>query len=186
MNNGLFGVDYFNMANCFLECSESKCGEIFAHFFGDEFKEVDHKLWLATETRTQFWVLRSDANWACVEVANTHHDATTHNEWCGCESIFFSTQQRRDDHIATGLHLAIGLHHNAVAESIHHEGLLCFSESKFPRTAGVFKRGQRRRTCATVVARDQNHIGLGLRYTGSNSADSYFSHQLHVDAGSWV
>ena len=139
MINCLFGVDYFNMANCFLERSESKCGEIFAHFFGDEFKEVDHELWLATESCAQFWVLSSDPNWACVEMANTHHDATTHNKWCGCESIFFGTQQRSNDHIATCLHLTIGLHNNAVAESIHHEGLLCLSETEFPRTTGVLK-----------------------------------------------
>ena len=42
--------------------------------------------------------------------------------------------------------------------------------------------GTRRCACATVVAGDQNAVGLGLSDTGSNCADADFGNQLDVDA----
>ena len=31
------------------------------------------------------------------------------------------------------------------------------------------------------MARDLNHVGIGFRHTGSDGADTDFSHQLHAD-----
>ena len=115
-------------------------------------------------------------------MTHAHHDATAHHEWCGGKAVFFGAQQRSDDHVTTSFHLAIGLHHDAVAQTIEHERLLRFGEPKFPRCTGVFERSQRRRTRATVVPRDEHHIGFGFAHASGHRAHTNFGHQLHVHA----
>ena len=55
-------------------------------------------------------------------------------------------------------------------------------ESELPGRAGVLERRQRRRTGAAVVARDEDHVGVGLGDAGGDRADALLAHELHVDA----
>jgi len=44
--------------------------------------------------------------------------------------------KRADRHIAPGLHLAVGLHANAAAQAVEHQGLLGLGQADFPGAAG--------------------------------------------------
>ena len=124
-------------------------------------------------------VLRRHAHRAGVEMADPHHDAAADHQRSGREAELLGPEQCADDHVATGLQLAVDLHHDPVAEPIQQQRLLRLGETELPRAAGVLQRGQRGRTRAAVVAGDQHHIGLGLG-DGSDRTDTNLGDQLHV------
>ena len=93
----------------------------------------------------QLGVLRGHADRAGVEVADPHHDAARHDERRGGEAELLGAEQRGDDHVAAGLHLAVGLHDDAVAQAVEQQRLLRLGEAELPRRAGVLERRQRRR-----------------------------------------
>ena len=72
-------------------------------------------------------------------MAYPHHDAAAHDERRRRKAKLLRTEQRCDDDVATGLELAICLNHDPVAQPVDHEGLLSFSQPKFPRGAGVLE-----------------------------------------------
>ncbi len=86
------------------------------------------------------------------------------------------------DHVATGLHLAVGLHDDAVAQPVEQQRLLGLGETELPWTAGVLQRRQRAGSGATVVAGYQHDIGLRLRHPGGHGTDSHLGDELDVDA----
>ncbi len=180
--DGHLWVDAIHSPHGFGHGAKAKQRQIFAHFLGDEFKKVHHKLGLTVEVFAQLGVLRRNTHRASVQVAHAHHDATAHHEWRGGKAVFFSAQQRSNNHVATGFHLPVGLHHDAVTQTVEHERLLRFGQPEFPRCASVFERSQRRRTRATVVPRDEHHIGFGFAHACSHRAHANFGHQLHVHA----
>ena len=49
-------------------------------------------------------------------------------------------EQGADHHVAAGLHLAVGLHDDAVAQAVEHERLLRFGQAEFPGRAGMLDR----------------------------------------------
>ena len=139
MFNRCFRVENFAVSDHLFNRTESKFGHNLTHFFSDELKEVDNELGLAVESFAQNWVLCRNTNRTSVEMAGAHHDATTHHEWRCREAKFFCTKQCCHNHIAPGLHLTIRLHNDAVAQTIQHERLLCFSQTKFPWSTGMLE-----------------------------------------------
>ena len=70
---------------------------------------------------------------------------------------------RRPDHdVASGLHLAVHLHDDAIAQAVEAQHLLRFSEAELPRHAAVLDRGQRRRAGAAIVPGDQHDVRVRL------------------------
>ena len=68
-------------------------------------------------------------------MADAHHDAAERDERRGGETKFFRAEQRGDDHVAAGLHLAVRLDHDAAAQIVQHERLVRLGEAEFPRQA---------------------------------------------------
>ena len=136
-------VDALDVPDCLGDRAIAKQREILAHFLRDVFEEVHDELGLAAESLAQLGVLRGDAHRAGVEMADAHHDATAHHKRCSGKAELFGAEQCRDDDVATGLHLAVGLHHDAVAQTVQQERLLGFGEAQFPRGAGVLQRCER-------------------------------------------
>ena len=101
----------------------------------------------------------------------------------GGEAELLGAQQRGDDHVAAGLELAVGLHHDAAAQVVEHQRLVGLGQAQFPGHAGVLDGGQRRGAGAAVVAADQHHVGVGLGHAGGDGADADLGHQLDADAG---
>ena len=66
---------------------------------------------------------------------------------------------------------------------LSNERLVRLGQAEFPRHAGVFDGGQRRRARAAVVTADEHHVGVRLRHAGGNRADADFGDELHADAG---
>ena len=75
-----------------------------------------------------------------VEVALAHHDAAFDHERRGGEAELVGAEQRADDDVAAGLHLAVGLDRDAPAQAVQHQRLLRFGEPELPRRAGVLDR----------------------------------------------
>ena len=130
------------MPHHLFNSAESKFSHDLAYFFSDELKEVDDEFGLTTESFTQNWVLCRNTNWTSIEVTHAHHDATADNKWSCREAKFFCTEKRSNNYVSTGLHLTVGLHDNTVAQTIQHERLLCFSQTKFPWPTSMLQRCQ--------------------------------------------
>ena len=89
-------------------------------------------------------------------------------------------KQRADHDVAAGLELAVDLDHDPVAQPVDQEGLLGLGQPDLPGDAGVLERGQRSRTGAAVVARDQHDVGVGLGHPGRHRAHAHLGHELDV------
>ena len=150
---------------------------------GDEPHEVDHVLGPPVEPLAQLRVLRGDADRAGVQVADPHHDAAGHHQRRGGEAELLGAEQRRDDDVAAGLELAVGLHHDPVAQAVGQQRLLGLGQPELPRPARVLDRGQRRGAGAAVVPGDQHDVGVRLGHARRDRADADLADQLHVDAG---
>ena len=158
------------------------CGQQLAHLLGDELEEVDDELGLAGEPLPQLGVLRRHADRAGVEMADAHHHAAAHDKRRRREAELLGTEERGDDDVAARLQLAVGLHHDAVAQAVQEQRLLRLGEAELPWPAGVLQRRERRRARAAVVPGDQHHVGLRLADAGGDGPDADLGHELHVHA----
>jgi hypothetical protein len=103
-----------------LDRAEAELRHVLAHLLGDVLDEVLDELGLAGELLAQLGVLGGDADRAGVQVADAHHDAAADHERGGGEAELLGAEQRGDDDVAAGLELAVGLHHDPVAQAVEH------------------------------------------------------------------
>ena len=153
-----------------------------ARLLGDEEEVVHDVLGPAGELLAQHRVLRRHADRAGVQVALAHHDAALGDQRRGREAELVGAEQRADDDVAPGLHLAVGLHADAAAQAVEHQRLLRLGQAQLPRRAGVLDRAPRRGAGAAVVAGDHDVVGLGLGDAGGDRADADLADQLDADA----
>ena len=130
--------------------------------------------------------MRRHTDRASVEVAFAHHDAALNDQRRGGKTELVGAQQRADDHVAAGLHLAISLHADAAAQAVQHQRLLGFGQANFPRRTGMLDGRPGRSARAAVMAGNHHMVGLGLGHAGGNRADAGFADQLDADAGARV
>ena len=135
-------VEQVAAADHLVHGPEAELGHVLAHFLGDEPEEVDHVLGLAAELLAELGVLGGDAHRAGVQVAHPHHDAAHDDQRRRREAILLGPQQRGDHHVAAGLHLAVGLDDDAIAQLVQHQGLLGLGQAELPGNAGVLDGGQ--------------------------------------------
>ena len=57
------------------------------------------------------------------------------------------------------------------------------SEAELPWAAGMFNRAEWRSSGATIVARNLDHISIGLSYASGNGAYTYLCHKFHTHLG---
>ena len=112
------GVEAFDMADHFIDRTETVCGHVLAQFFCDEAHEIDDVLGLAGEILPKLGVLGGDADWAGVLLADAHHEATHADEWGGSEAVFLCTEEGGDRDIAAGLELAVCFENDAAAQVV--------------------------------------------------------------------
>ena len=174
-------VEQVGAADQIVDAADAELRHQLARFLGDEEQEIDDVLGLARELLAQLRILRGDADRAGIQMALAHHDAALGDQRRRGESEFVGTEQRADDHIAPGLHLAVDLHRDAAAQAIQDQRLLRFRQAEFPRRPGVLDRRFRRGARAAVVAGDRDVIGLGLRHARGDRPDADFGHQLDAD-----
>ena len=122
----------------------------FTQFFGDEEEVVHHVLRLTGKFTTQLRILGRNTDRASIEMTLTHHDATLNHQRRGRKTELVSTQQRTDQHIATGLQLTIHLQSDTSAQLIEHQRLLCLGQTQFPRRTRVLDGRQGRCTLSLI------------------------------------
>src|SRR5471030_1986573 len=157
-----------------------------ARLFGHEEEVIDHVFRLAGELGAQHRILRGDADRAGVQMAFAHHDATFDDQRRRREADLVGAQHGGDDDVATGAHLAVGLHADTATQAVQHQRLLRFGEAEFPRRAGMLDRRQRRRARAAVMAGDDDVVGLGFGDAGRDRAYAHFRHQLDRNRGTRI
>ena len=99
-------------------------GEERADLLGDHEQVVDDLLGLAVEAPPQLGVLARDPDRAGVQVADPHHDAAGHDQRGGREAVLVGAEERRDQDVAPGPHLAVDLQDHARAQVVREQRLL--------------------------------------------------------------
>src|SRR5438128_8272962 len=96
MLNTLFHVQQVGAANHVTQSAYAECCHDPAKFFCDEEKEVHDVFGLSFEFLAQLGILRCYADRTSVEMAFTHHDATTHHQRRCSEAELIGTENRAD------------------------------------------------------------------------------------------
>src|SRR5665213_3077395 len=76
----------------------------------------------------------------------------------------------------------VGQDGDAAAQVVQGEGLVGLGQAELPGQAGVRDRGLGRGARATVVAADEDDVGVRLGDAGRDGADADLGHQLHAHA----
>ena len=108
-----------------------------AGFLSNEHEVVDEVLRSSGEALPELRPLGADADRAVVLAAVSHHHAAFCNERGGGEAELISTEQRADDNVASGLHLAVDLDSDSASQAVEHQGLLGLGKSELPGGARV-------------------------------------------------
>lgn len=116
----------------------------------------------------------------------THHDATHGDERRGGESPLLSSKQARDSDITTGPDLPVGLEGNSASKVVENERLVRLGESELPGESSVLDARPARGSGSSIVARDEDVIGLGLGDSGRDDSDADFRDELDGDASARV
>ena len=152
-----------------------------ADLLGDQEEVVDHVLGAAVELGPQVFALGRDPGRAGVQVALPRHVAAERDQHAGAETELLGAEHRRDDDVAAVAQATVCTQAHPLAQAVGDQHLLCLGEAELPRRACVLDRGQRRRAGATVVARDEDVVGAGLRNAGRDGADAGLGDKLHAD-----
>ena len=175
-------LDALGLTNHLFDGAESQFGHDFAQSAHQIFEEGDHVLRLTLELRPQFAALGGDTDGAGVSVALAHHDAALHDEGGGGGAPLLRAQEGRNRQIARGLHLTVGLHHDAVAKLVAHQRLVGFGQAQFPGQAGMLDGTERGGAGAAVEAGDQDGVGLRFADARGDGANAGLGDELDVDA----
>ena len=175
-------VQPVDAADHLVHRAEAERGHVLAHFLRHEPEEVLHEFGLAGEVLAELRILRGHANRTGVQVTDAHHHAARDHQRRGRESEFLGPHQRGNDDVAAGFELPVDLDDDPVAQAVEHQHLLRLRQTELPRDAAVLDAGQRGGAGATVVSRDQHHIGVRLRHARGDRADASRRDQLHVNA----
>ena len=128
------------MADHLFEGPEAQHGHVLTDFPGHEGHEVDHVLRIAGEALAQLGVLRGDADGTGVEMADAHHHAAQRDQRRRGEAELLGTEQRADDDVATGLHLAVHFDRHARTQVVDEQDLIRLGDAELPGQARVLDR----------------------------------------------
>ncbi|GJD02058.1 hypothetical protein ColKHC_10883 [Colletotrichum higginsianum] len=141
-----------DVANHLVDGAETKLGHDGTELVGDIVEEVD-------------------------DVLGTHGD-----ERSGGEAPFLGTEQTGHGDITTGAELTVSLDNDTATEVVQDQGLVGLGKTELPRKTSVLDTGPAGGTSTSVVAGDQDVVGLSLGDTGSDDADADLRYQLDGDA----
>ena len=124
-------LDEFGVTDNLFQTVYANLAEIFAHLLGEEGEEVHHVLRTTLEVLAQLRILCGYTHRTGISITLTHHHAAQHNQRQCAKRELVGSQHGHDDHILGSLQLTIRLQANLVAQTIHHECLLCLCQSDF-------------------------------------------------------
>ena len=181
--NGVVHVEQVAAAASIVKALETKAGEDFTDFVGDEVQEVLDVFRFALEMLAEFRILRGKAHRALVRMAAAVHNAAERYEQVRGEAEFFGTEECADHDVTTSLELAIDLELHAATEVVQNESLFGFGDTEFPRQARMLDGSKRRCARTAIVTGNENDVCVSLGNTGRNRTDTDFRHELHGNTG---
>src|SRR5215471_6060832 len=98
-----------------IERGESELGHQLANFARDKPHKVHDLSRVAGESPTQFRILGRHTDWTSIQMADAHHDAPEGYQRRGRKTEFFSTEERRHNHISPGSHLTVSFQRHPAA-----------------------------------------------------------------------
>ena len=175
-------IQVFGLTNHLVHRVEAERGHDLPYFVRD-IEEVIHDVFgLPREFGAEHRILCRDSDRAGIQMTDAHHDTALRDQWRGREAKLLGSQKGRDRDIPPRFKLTISLDTDTAAKAVHHENLLRLRQPKFPRRSRVLDRRQRRVTCATLVAGDQDVVRMGFGDTRRDRANTHFRNQLDRDA----
>ena len=114
-------------------------------------------------------------------MAFSHHNTTQHNQGRGAKGKFFGSQDGRQDNIAPGFKLAVGLQADTSAQVVQQQGLVGFGDPEFKRQPSMFDRALWAGPSPAIITADDDIISVGFGNSRSNRADASFGDQFDTD-----
>ncbi len=168
------------------DAAAAESRQLRADVLGDGREVAHHVLGRARELGAQVLALGGDARGAGIEMALAGHVAAEGDETGGTEAVLLGAEERRHDHVATGLQAAVRAQRDAVAQIVAHQDLVDLGEAELPRDAHVLDGRQRAGTRAADMAADLDVVGARLGDARRDGADAQGRDQLDADAGAGV
>ena len=172
-------IEAVDPADHLVQGAEAHFRHDLTQLFRHEEEVIDHMLRLSGEARAQCRVLRRHADRTGIEMAFAHHDASRRNQRRGGKAELVSPQQRPDRNVASGAESAVNLHRDTAAQTIEQQRLLRLGKADLPRATRVGERGERRRACTALIARNGDVIGPRLADARRDRTDTDLGNQLH-------
>ncbi len=141
--DGFLRFETIGASDHFVHGAETELRHEFANFLRDKSHEVDGMGRITGEILAKLGILGRNADRTRVEMTDAHHDATERHEWSGRKTKLFRAKERRDNHIATGLELAVGFHSDTTAQIVQNERLVGLSQAQLPWNSCVLDAGLR-------------------------------------------
>ena len=110
-------AEALDAADRLVEGAQAERREQLAHFLRDVQHVGGDALGRSGELRPQVRALGRDAGRAGVAVARADHDAALGEHRRGAERVLVGAEQRREQHVASGLEAAVDAHPHAVAQA---------------------------------------------------------------------
>src|SRR5438876_7758475 len=186
MVNRLAHVELVAAANHFVNGLEAQLSHQFANLLSNHAEVVDDVFGFACEFLPEDGILRRYADRARIEMADAHHNASRNDQRRSRESKLLRAEQRRNDDIAAGLQLAVGLDDDAASEIVQDQNLMRLRQTQLPWDAGMFNAGEGRSARSTAVARYQDDVGMCLGNACCDRSDPPFCDQLYAYASAGV
>ena len=112
-------------------------------------------------------------------MTHTHHSAAHGDQRSRSKAEFFSTQQKRNRHVASAHELAICFQLYVLAQTVFAKHLMCFRQAYLPWQARMMHTAQRSCPRAAFSAGDQDAVSACLGHAACNDANARGGNQLH-------
>ena len=147
---------------------------MFAKLLSDKTHEIHNIFRFSGKTFSQFRILCSDTNRTCIQVADTHHDASHRYQWSCSKTEFLCTKHCRYSNITTTHEFSVCLNADFISQAVHDQCLMRLSETKLPRKSCIVDGTSRCSTGSSVITRNQDNLCTGFCNTGCDSSDTCF------------
>ena len=181
--DGLARLEPVHATNHLVDRAEPQLGHYLPQVLGQKEEVVDNGFRLACESLSKLRVLGRNADGAGVQMALAQHDAAQGYQGPRGEPELLCPKKTCDGNVPASLQLTVRLNHDAAAEVVHQQDLVCLRKPQLPRETGVLDGGLRRCPSAAAIAADENHVAVSLGDAGCYDAHAHLCHQLHMDSG---
>lgn len=111
-----------------------------------------------------------------------HHYAAHCDERSGGKAPFLGTEQASHGDISPSSKLAVSLDNNTTTQVVQDKRLVGLGETELPGEAGMLDASPSGSASATIVARDQDVVSLGLGHTCGDDTDTRLRDKLDGDS----